>query len=68
MPGVSYVYTMLLKYLVLDEFGEPLRKFSTKENAQWFLSSRPGCTLQQIATDPRETFTDKLDKYGEAPF
>jgi hypothetical protein len=68
LPGVSDVYTMLLKYLVKDEFGEPLRKFYTLESAKWFIELRPGCTIEQVAKDKRVTFTDKLNEYGEAPF
>lgn len=59
---------MLLKYLVLDEFGEPLRKFYTKQTAQWFLDARPNCTLKQIAVEKRVTFDDMIKQYGEAPF
>lgn len=59
---------MLLKFLVSDEFGEPLRKFYTRQEAEWFITSRPNCTVKQIATEQRETFADQLDKYGDAPF
>jgi len=36
----------ILRYIILDEFdGKPLRAFSNKASAKWFLESRPNCKL-----------------------
>ena len=35
-----------LRFIILDEFDEkPLRAFSNKASAKWFLESRPNCKL-----------------------
>jgi len=38
-----------LRYIILDEFdGKPLRAFSNKASAKWFLENRPGCKLRRM--------------------
>jgi hypothetical protein len=35
-----------LRFIILDEFdGKPLRAFSNKASALWFLENRPNCKL-----------------------
>ena len=38
-----------LRFIILDEFdGKPLRAFSNKASAKWFLENRPGCKLHVL--------------------
>jgi hypothetical protein len=39
----------ILRFIILDEFdGKPLRAFSNKASALWFLENRPNCKLQVL--------------------
>jgi hypothetical protein len=39
----------ILRFIVLDEFdGKPLRAFSNKASALWFLENRPNCKLHVL--------------------
>ena len=39
----------ILRFVILDEFdGKPIRAFSNRASAKWFLESRPGCKLQVL--------------------
>ena len=38
-----------LRFIILDEFDEkPLRAFSNKASALWFLENRPNCKLHVL--------------------
>ena len=37
------------RYIVLDEFGDALRKFSTEIDAKVFMRNKNGCKLQEIS-------------------
>lgn len=37
------------RFIVLDEFGDPLRSFSSKMDAKVFMRNKKGCTLQEIS-------------------
>lgn len=39
----------ILRYVILDEFdGKPIRAFSNKASAKWFLENRPNCKLHVL--------------------
>lgn len=39
----------ILRFVILDEFdGKPIRAFSNKASAKWFLELRPGCKLHVL--------------------
>jgi len=39
----------ILRYVILDEFdGKPIRAFSNKASAKWFLEIRPNCKLHVL--------------------
>lgn len=44
------------RFIVLDEFGDPLRTFSTKSEAKVFMRNKKGCKLVEI---------DLIDILGE---
>jgi hypothetical protein len=39
----------LLRFIILDEFGEPIRRFATKAEAVNFMRNKKGCTLVEIS-------------------
>jgi uncharacterized membrane protein len=41
----------LLRFTVIDEFGEPIRRFATKAEAINFMSNKKGCTLVEITLE-----------------
>ena len=55
-----------LRFLILDEFdGNPIRAFSNKASAKWFLENRPGCTLQVL---PKAKVVPITELYEECLF
>lgn len=54
------------RYTVIDEFGEPIRKFYTRGDAKAFVEKRPE---MKIVVAPKKDIFDKLlDDVGQAPF
>lgn len=54
------------RYTVIDEFGEPIRKFYTRNDARAFVEKRPE---MKIVVAPKKDIFDKLlDDVGQAPF
>jgi hypothetical protein len=41
----------MFRFTVLDEFGEPIRKFATKAEAVNFMRNKNGCKLVEISLD-----------------
>jgi hypothetical protein len=39
------------RFIILDEFGEPIRRFATKAEAVNFMRNKNGCTLIEISLD-----------------
>ena len=37
------------RFIVLDEFGDALRSFSSKSDAKVYMRNKKGCTLQEIS-------------------
>jgi len=55
-----------LRFIILDEFdGKPLRAFSNKASALWFLENRPDCKLKVVSR--AKTVLD-LTQYEECLF
>jgi len=64
---------MEFRYIVIDEFGESIRAFHDKEDAERFAKTRPDLTIEEIPheTLPEEeqlTYQDMLDRFGDSPF
>lgn len=56
----------ILRYIILDEFdGKPLRAFSNKASAKWFLESRPNCNLYIL---PKAKVVPVTEIYEECLF
>lgn len=55
-----------LRFIILDEFdGKPLRAFSNKASALWFLENRPNCKLKVL---PRTKVMLDLTQFDECLF
>ena len=64
---------MEFKFIVVDEFGESVRAFYTKNDAERFAKIRPECTVEEIYNEevPEETklsYQEMHDLYGDPPF
>ena len=56
----------ILRFVILDEFdGKPLRAFSNKASALWFLENRSGCKLHVL---PKAKSVPPSDLVGECLF
>jgi len=56
----------ILRFIILDEFdGKPIRAFSNKASAKWFLENRPDCKLQII---PKAKSVPITELYEECLF
>jgi aspartyl/asparaginyl-tRNA synthetase len=64
---------MEFRFIVLDEFGESIRAFYTRDDAERFVKTRHDFTIEEIPHEelPEEeklTYQDMLDQYGDSPF
>ncbi len=56
----------ILRYIILDEFdGKPLRAFSNKASALWFLENRSNCKLHIL---PKAKSVPVTELYEECLF
>jgi len=56
----------ILRYIILDEFdGKPLRAFSNKASALWFLENRSNCKLHIL---PKAKVVPVTELYEECLF
>jgi hypothetical protein len=56
----------ILRYIILDEFdGKPLRAFSNKASALWFLENRSNCKLHIL---PKAKAVPVTELYEECLF
>ena len=53
------------KFIVVDEFGESLRAFYTKDAAEAFIKLRPECKIDEPHIMTPEEFTEE---FGDPPF
>ena len=63
---VSVLAMEILRFVILDEFdGKPLRAFSNRASAKWFLENRPDCKLHVL---PKAKSVPMTDLYEECLF
>ena len=63
---VSVLAMDILRFVILDEFdGKPLRAFSNKASALWFLENRSGCKLHVL---PKAKVVPPSELVGECLF
>ena len=43
---------MQYSFIVLDDFGEPLRGFYSKQSALYFVENKPGLTIKKTGFKP----------------
>jgi hypothetical protein len=48
------------EYIVMDEFGDPLRVFTNNKAAKQFVENKPNCKIIKVQLDTSE--------FGEIPF
>jgi hypothetical protein len=59
----------ILRYIILDEFdGKPLRAFSNKASALWFLETRSNCKLHILPRTPKAKAVPITELYEECLF
>jgi hypothetical protein len=64
---------MEFRFIVLDEFGESIRAFYDRDDAERFAKTRKDFTIEEIPHEelPEEeklTYQDMFDQYGDGPF
>lgn len=62
---ITMITSQEFKFIVEDEFGDSLRAFYTKEEAESFISLRPECKIVEIKSISLQEFDDI---YGDPPF
>ena len=56
----------ILRFIILDEFdGKPIRAFSNKASAKWFLENRPDCKLHIL---PKAKVVPICEQFEECLF
>jgi hypothetical protein len=56
---------ILFRYLVFDDFGEPIRRFRTKHEAECYVLHRPNHTIKVLPKPKKENI---FEIYEEAPY
>ena len=64
---------MEFRFIVLDEFGESIRAFYDRDDAERFAKTRKDFTIEEIPHEelPEEeklTYQDMFDQYGDSTF
>ena len=54
------------RFIVIDEFGDPIRKFYTRQEAKQFMATREGTKLIVLAKP--DLVSRLLADLGQAPF
>ncbi len=54
------------RYTVIDEDGQPIRKFYSRGDARAFVEKRP--EMKIIVAPKKDIFDKLLDDVGQAPF
>ena len=57
---------VLFRYLVFDDFGEPVMRFRTKHEAECFVLHKPHHTIKRLPNPPKENVFDLI--LDEPPF
>jgi hypothetical protein len=65
--------SMQFKYLAVDEDNEPIRKFYSKQMAEWFIENKPELSLVKLTfkSDKElliESLAEFTKRFGEPPF
>jgi hypothetical protein len=57
------------RFIVVDYEGEPLRKFRSKHDAEWFTEDKPDCKIVELPKEKQETKAEQMSRllkeYGE---
>ena len=62
----SVLLMEILRFVILDEFdGKPIRAFSNRASAKWFLENRPDCKLHVL---PKAKSVPITELYEECLF
>ena len=62
----SVLLMEILRFVILDEFdGKPIRAFSNRASAKWFLENRPDCKLHVL---PKAKSVPMTELYEECLF
>ena len=54
------------RFIVIDEFGDPIRKFYTRQDAKLFMATRNGTKL--VVLEKPDLVSKLLNDLGQAPF
>jgi hypothetical protein len=54
------------RFIVIDEFGDSIRKFYTRQEAKQFMATRDGTKL--VVLKKPDLVSRLLDDLGQAPF
>ena len=57
---------MIFRYLILDDFGDPIRKFRTRHEAKLYILNKPNHIIRRLAPKPKENPFDLIKE--EPPF
>jgi hypothetical protein len=57
---------ILFRYLVFDDFGEPIRRFRTKHEAECYVQNKPDHLIKVLPKLPKENVFDLIPE--EPPF
>jgi hypothetical protein len=52
--AVINIMEVLFRYLVFDDFGEPIRRFRTKHEAEFYVQDKPNHIIRKLAPLPSE--------------
>ena len=59
----SVLLMEILRFVILDEFdGKPIRAFSNRASAKWFLENRPDCKLHVLLKAKSVPMTDLYEE------
>ena len=57
---------VLFRYLVFDDFGDPIMRFRTKHEAEMYIMHRPNHMIKKLPAPPKENVFDLIK--DEPPF
>ena len=64
--SMSYAMEVLFRYLVFDDFGEPIIRFRTKHEAECYVLHKPNHRIERLPPQPKENVFDLIK--DEPPF
>lgn len=63
---MSNCMEVLFRYIVFDDFGEPIIRFRTKHEADCYVLHRPNHKIKRLPPQPKENVFDLITE--EPPF